>query len=406
MDVQFENLLIVLGNTINKNNKSLTEPVDWGTVLSYARFHKVLPIVLEQASKYSECTGLLNYNEYLSQATLSAVEQAQKTACFLEIYKLLGENNIYPVVLKGVVCRLLYGELCDHRSSGDEDILVKPEEYEKVHKLLVGLGFKADLENITESQARNLREVLYTKNDSPLRIEVHFNAIGNETERLTRMNNWFNTTPLTYRWVFVDGVKVKTLNHTEHFIFLICHALKHFTFCGLGIRQIADILLYAKIYGNELDKELIADVLNEFDADDICSDFFHLGNEYLGFDFKLNTRPICLDLLAEDLSQSGIYGNESSARRISSQIVTSAMNNEGLCNGKLATLKNTVFVDRKRLINNCPELEEKPYLIFKAHYERFRKYVRLKKESKASITREGIELSKKRITLLKKYRLL
>jgi hypothetical protein len=127
MNVQFNNLLTLLGKTLNKSNKALTEPVDWGTILSYARFHKILPIILEEAQKYTDCLSHPSYNEYLSQATLSTVEQAQKTACFLQLYKSFSENGICPIVLKGIVCRSLYGELCDHRASGDEDILIASE---------------------------------------------------------------------------------------------------------------------------------------------------------------------------------------------------------------------------------------------------------------------------------------
>lgn len=406
MNVQFNNLLTLLGKTLNKSNKPLTEPVDWGTVLSYARFHKVLPVILEEAQKYTDCLSHPSYNEYLSQATLSTVEQAQKTACFLQLYKSFSENGICPIVLKGIVCRSLYGELCDHRASGDEDILIASEDYENVHKILTSAGYVADFNNITRTQAQVFREILYTHPKLPLRIELHFNAIGHENDWLTKMNNWFNTDTLTYREITVDGINIKTLDHTEHFMYLICHALKHFTSCGLGIRQIVDILLYAKAYGKELDKSLIITKLKEIDAFDICSDFFHLGNEYLGFDFILDTQPLCLDLLIEDLSESGIYGNTTSARRISSQILTSAMSNRSSHQSKAKILMNTIFVDRRRLINNCPELEEKPHLAFKEHYKRFHKYIKLKKESKTNLTRDGIELSKKRMTLLKKYKLL
>ncbi len=407
MNMHFRNLLVLLGNSLNQNNnKTLTESVDWGTVLSYARFHKVLPIILEEAQNYPDCVNLPYYNEYLSQATLSTVEQAQKTSCFMELYKAFTDEGVQPIVLKGIVCRLLYGELCDHRSSGDEDILINVQDYERVHGVLTTRGFEANFSKITQTQAEVFREALYTNPNSPLRIELHFNAIGNENDWLTQMNNYFKADSLTYREIPVDGINIKTLNHTEHFLFLICHALKHFAFCGLGIRQVADILLYAKTYGKEFDKDLIIAKLKEFDAYDICSDFFHLGNEYLGFDFQLETQPICLDMLIDDLAESGIYGNETSARRTSSQILTSAMSNRGSRQSQARILMNTVFVDRRRLVNNCPELEEKPYLIFREQYKRLSKYIRLRKESKSNLTKEGIDLSKKRITLLKKYNLL
>lgn len=407
MKTQYENLLVLLGNSLNRQqNKALTEPIDWGAVLSYARFHKILPVILEAASQNSECTASPFYGEYLSQATLSTVEQAQKTAAFLQIYKQLNSEGIYPLVLKGLVCRLTYGELCDHRESGDEDLLISHSDYEKTDRILKKLGFEPNFENVTSTQAKTVREILYTHPDSPLRIEIHFNAIGYENDWLAPMNELFKYSTENYREIDCGGVKIRTFNHTEHFLYLICHALKHFTFCGLGIRQITDILLYAKSFGNELDREFITATLRKFDAIDICSDFFHLGNTYLGFDFKLATQPICLDMLIEELMESGVYGNESNERKASAHVLSAAMSNRNSGGSKASLIIRTVFADRRRLVNMCPELEDKPHLIVREQFKRLGRFIRHKKESGSNLAAEGFALGNKRIELLKKYNLL
>ena len=407
MKTQYENLLVLLGNSVNRQqNKALTEPVDWGAVLSYARFHKILPVVLEAASQISECTASPCYEEYLAQATLATVEQAQKTAAFLQIYKLLNSENIYPLVMKGLVCRLNYGELCDHRASGDEDLLIAHADYEKTDRILKEQGFEANFENVTSTQAQTVREILYTHPDCPLRIEIHFNAIGYENDWLAPMNGLFKFDGANYREIDCGGVKIRTFEHTTHFLYLICHALKHFTFCGLGIRQIADILLYAQKFGDELDRDFITDTLKSFDALDICSDFFHLGNTYLGFGFELETQPVCLDMLIEDLMESGIYGNESSARKASAHMLGAAMSSRNAGNSRAAILMRTVFADKRRLVNMCPELEDKPYLIFREQYRRLGRYMKLKKEGRSNLAAEGIALGNRRMELLKKYKLL
>lgn len=407
MKTQYENLLVLLGNSINRQqNKALTEPVDWGAVLSYARFHKILPIILEAASQNSDCTASPFYGEYLEQATLATVEQAQKTAAFLQLYKRFNDEGVYPLVLKGLVCRLNYGELCDHRASGDEDLLISHADYEKTDFILKEQGFVPDFEGITANQAQTVREVLYTHSDSPLRIEIHFNAIGYENNWLAPMNGLFRYDNENYREINCGGIKIRTFNHTKHFLYLICHALKHFTFCGLGIRQITDILLYAKSFGNELDREFITSTLKRFDAIDICSDFFHLGNRYLGFDFELGTEPVCLDMLISDLMESGIYGNETSVRKASAHVLGAAMSNKNSSGSKASLLMHTVFSDRRRLINMCPELEDKPHLIFREQCKRLGRFIRLKKEGKSNLATEGFALGNQRIELLKKYKLL
>ena len=406
MEMQYKNLLALLGNSINrKSDIKLSEPVEWGAVLSYARFHKILPVILESASDIESCVSSPIYNEYLSQATLATVEQAQKTAAFLQLYKSFVKEDVYPLVLKGLVCRMTYGDLCDHRASGDEDLFIRYDDYEISDRILKSHGYKPDFDNITSTQTRTVREVIYTSDSSLLRIELHFNAIGYENDWLAPMNELFFDSFDNYREIQVNGVTIRTLNHSEHFLFLICHALKHFTFCGLGIRQITDILLYAKVYGKELDKKFIAEKLDGFGAIDICSDMFHLGNKYLGFDFQLETEPVCLDLLIEDLMESGVYGNETSARKASAHVLGAAMSSRNSRN-KAKLLFNTVFADRRRLVNMCPELEDKPYLIFREQFKRLGRFIRLKKEGNSNLAGEGLELSKKRMSLLKNYKLL
>ena len=38
-------------------------------------------------------------------------------------------------MMKGLICRQLYGEYCDHRPSGDEDILIRKAEYKQVQQI-------------------------------------------------------------------------------------------------------------------------------------------------------------------------------------------------------------------------------------------------------------------------------
>lgn len=407
MNLQYENLLFLLGKAINKKDiVELHKPTDWGTILSYARFHKILPIVLESASEYADCVNCGFYNEYLSQAMFATAEQAQKTALFTQLYKEFEKEGVRPIVLKGLVCRQIYGELCDHRASGDEDLLISFDDYEVSDRILKEHDYKPNFDNITLTQTRTVREVLYSSASSPLRIEIHFNAIGYENDWLAPMNELFSESSENSREIQINGVNIRTLNHTEHFLYLICHALKHFTFCGLGIRQITDILLYAKVHSKELDGKFISEKLDEFGASDICSDMFHLGNKYLGFDFQLETKPICLDMLIEDLMESGVYGNETSARKASAHVLGAAMSNRSSRSNKLNLFLNTVFADRKRLVNMCPELEDKPYLIFREQIKRMGRFVRLKNEGNSNLAKEGFELGKKRMSLLQKYKLL
>ena len=111
-------------------------------------------------------------------------------------------------------------------------------------------------------------------------------------------------------------------------------------------------------------------------------------------------------MLISDLMESGIYGNETSVRKASAHVLGAAMSNKNSSGSKASLLMHTVFSDRRRLINMCPELEDKPHLIFREQCKRLGRFIRLKKEGKSNLATEGFALGNQRIELLKKYKLL
>jgi len=53
----------------------------------------------------------------------------------------LAQQGIYPIVMKGMICRQLYGDLGEHRPSSDEDILVEIKDFYKVQEILEKEGY-------------------------------------------------------------------------------------------------------------------------------------------------------------------------------------------------------------------------------------------------------------------------
>ncbi|WP_416259162.1 nucleotidyltransferase family protein [Holdemania filiformis] len=71
------------------------------------------------------------------------MKQARRTEAFLSLYReLLKVDTYYPIMMKGLICRQLYGEYCDHRPSGDEDILIRKAEYKQVQQIPQEIGYR------------------------------------------------------------------------------------------------------------------------------------------------------------------------------------------------------------------------------------------------------------------------
>lgn len=168
----------------------LTES-QWITMFEFARSHNVVPIVFEKACESRNFTEMPDYTR-LSMETMAIVAgQARRTEAFLSLYSQLIKENIHPIVMKGIICRHLYGEYCDHRPSGDEDILIHKEEYKQVEKIFVENGYIPEQINIPHTLLEKVQEITFHNVQNGLTLEVHLSLMGNGNSLQTKINSFF-----------------------------------------------------------------------------------------------------------------------------------------------------------------------------------------------------------------------
>ena len=164
-------------------------------------------------------------------------ENREKTAAFAAknlnlrqvqkgFVKLLDENGVPYVILKGEAAAADYPDP-SLRLLGDIDVLVDPENLEKVGKLLESKGFEADAEE-------NGSHRVYRSHS--IRIEVHWKIPGMpENEALAAY----------LRDVIKDAVSVGgefMAPKDEHqVLILLLHAKHHILYEGIGLRHLCDI---------------------------------------------------------------------------------------------------------------------------------------------------------------------
>lgn len=380
---------------------------EWHEVLTLAQSHNVLPLVFEKVSECEAFTILPEYQSLTVEIMATVAGQARRTADFFEIYREFLKNEIHPIVMKGLICRQLYGELCDHRPSGDEDILIRKSEYEQVCQILLSNGYIPEFQNVTAAQLDELQEITFQCNQNGLTIEVHVNPIGHEDGWRRQMDNYFQNVFQNSREEIIDGVPVTTMGHTDHLLFLILHAFKHLTVGGFGIRQVIDILLYIEKYGNECDWDEIKKVLKHLRAESFFSDLVYIGNKYLGFQLEIPFEVNCPEELLAEILDCGVFGNATQAQRTAIQMTSAAIRGKDEKDqSKIRTLLSTIFPNRAWMISMNPELIEKPYLLPICWVKRWGRFLAHNKVSGGNLAAESMKISKRRIELLKKYDIL
>ena len=396
-----ELFLQALGAALKNEAVSWDAPIsseDWLELLRLAEAHRVLPMIFQAvyaspAAKAADPAMMRRYRMYAMQMM---VLQTRKTAEFLPLLQKLKNAGVHPLVVKGIICRNLYPNP-DHRLSSDEDILILPEDFPAAHRCLTELGFT------TRDPEEKSYELSYSRPGDPLLLELHRSLFPEESKAYGGLNRFFEH--VRNRAVEQNGIT--TLDPTDHMLYLICHAFKHFLHSGFGIRQVCDMILYANRYGREIRWDALLESCRQIRAEQFAAGLFRIGWEHLGLSLEQSRLPVSWQAvyveegpLLEDILRSGVYGSADEDRLHSSNITLQAVEkrNQPETGGSLLS---AVFPSQEVMQKKYPYLKEKPMLLPIAWTDRILRYA--KGESKASNT---LKIGSDRVQLLEKYGIL
>ena len=400
-----ENFLSVLRCAVHHLPVQLTAPVDYKEILSLAAEQNLQAVICEKLCESEDFRKSSLFNEAVSKTIGTVGGQASRTAAFLDLYRTITDAGIRPIVMKGIICRQLYGDLHDHRPSGDEDILIKKEDFGKLREVMESSGYQMERDVITDEELAAVQEVTFDNPGLGLHIEVHTNAIGLESGIRRQMNDYFKNVFENMIPMEIQGTQVWTMGHTDHFLYLVLHAFKHLLSGGIGIRQTLDILMYDMTYGREIDQDYIVRCLRESDAELFYNDILEIGKRYLGFAPEKTSVPNCPEELLDDMLSNGVFGNSTQALRTANSMTFAATQNRENYH-LFGAIFRAIFPRREFMIASQPELVEKPWLLPVYWIKRFGRFLRHNKDNGGGLASESVKISRERIALLKKYRVL
>lgn len=414
MTVSEENFLTILEYCIHPQQSLpvLKEPADWSAIMDAAAKQNLFPLVYDAAAQFSSFGEL--EDEYFASATKTLTQQMEKTSAFLELYKAFLEDGFEPIVMKGIICRSLYGTNADLRPSGDEDVLIEKKDFDRAVRILNRCGYTTD-----ETPDKNLaivQEVTFKNPDTILEIELHLNPFGTSDYKRVQMNEWFHDVFGSRETVNINGVSVRTMEPTDHLLFLIFHAFKHFIGGGFGIRLMTDCLLFAEKYGGRIDWGYVWNALTKTGVNSFYTDLIILGNTYLGFDLPCDKKPTAKDELLEDMLRMGTFGNTTKKDRAAAQFTVDAVQrvkeNGGhaadggnASGGKIKGMTRRLFPSWKTWTSWKPYLADKPWFLPVEWCKRVGRYLRGETDNgNLSEISESYAVAEHRVELLSKYK--
>lgn len=365
-----------------------------GELYRLSQIHAVVPMVYEAAERIKtsgeDAERILA--QWKRQAMNSVFLQTVKTEAFLGVCRRWNEENVRAVVVKGILCRRLYPKP-DHRPSSDEDVFAAGEDWERAREVLLGSGFE-----ITDGDSPGQQVTTFSDPASGLRIELHRELFSHDSAAYGELGGVFAGAEERAVRVEVSGVPVWSMCPTEHMLYLVFHAFKHFLHSGFGIRQVCDICLFAREYAAEIDWNAAGEVLREHSADVFASAVLKIGEKYLGVPCSalLQADSPDPDDLLSDILAGGVYGSSSSDRQHSSLITLDAAS--APAKAQSSHVLKTLFPPKSYLAGKYPYLSSKPWLLPAAWLQRISEYL-----LKGGSARASVRIGSDRVRLMKKY---
>ena len=398
MDIQAGNFLKILRKFFDdKKEIQLIEPVDWELLSEIARKQNLLPLFFEAANSIEGYTSTAVYAKDQLDTFAMVASQIQRSSAFADIYEKIAKQDIYPIVMKGIVCRQLYGEFGEHRPSGDEDILVEAKEFYQVKRILEQEGYECHIPNVTKKELEQLQKVSFYNPEENLMLEVHTNIIGIENVERVQMNDLFQNAHEHGQMIRIYGTEYKTLEPTEALLFLILHAFKHFKNRGVGIRQAIDILLYYKEYKEKISMEQLLHALKTCKAEMFWRDIMYTGNQYLGLCEEYPEFTCCPEELLQDMICAGVFGENGKTDHVAARVNLGA-------HGRCSRVFRAIFPSRIILAGGRPYLADKPWLLPAAWVDRWIKFLRYAGKDVWKISSKILEKSSARMKIIEKYK--
>ncbi len=363
------------------------------TVMHCAEQHAVLPMIYDRlVPAIPSPASLLPWKQ---QALLTVYHQTVRTQEFLHLNRLLAEADLKIPVVKGILCRHLYPQP-DQRISGDEDLLVPDSAWDQMHAVLTEAGYIAQGDHDTQVAT-------YIHAGTGLRLEAHHHLFSDSSTAFRPLNRIFSDVFSRMQPYEIDGTTVYGMCPTDHMLYLLFHAYKHFLHAGFGIRQVCDINLYGCRYKEQIDWQYVQNILHSHYADVFSAAVFTIGSVYLAFPEAayLSVSSPDPEPLLNDILNGGLYGASSEDRQHSSMITLHAFESEK--QSTVSHILHTAFPPLDAMQGKYPYLLKVPALLPAAWIQRIGTYLFSGRKASAG---ESIRIGTERIALLRKYNML
>lgn len=211
-------------------------------------------------------------------------------ASFLELLDAFEEEGIDCIPLKGIWMKQFYPDP-SLRMMADLDILYRPEQEEKVHRVLLSKGYYCD--------HKDAKNNVYLRKPA-ISVEMHHMLMTEESGFCAYYETVWERAELQEGKKFIYRFKWE-----DFYIFMVAHLLKHVRNGGSGIRSIVDIWMFMDKMEEILDWAYVKKELGKLRIEAFERHIRKLADIW----FHGEGSTEFYDTLTEFFVESGLYGN-------------------------------------------------------------------------------------------------
>lgn len=289
------------------------EHTDWEAIIQLANQQSVSALIFERTLTLPKDL-LPPRQERLSMAlALDKVERYNQKHVKKqqELYQHYEAITLMPVLLKGITMAQLYPRP-SLRILGDMDVYLPLEQgYEQANQWAAEQGYTLLGDSVYEKAyyygstlIENHKYITY------FGISRYDRTLSQIMKQIREQNTWFYTS--------IEGQRYRTLPIELNAVYTFHHILHHFSYLGIGLRQVCDWILLMQRYSASMDRELFLSYAESFDLLRPMRLFALMSIRHLGAsaDYYPFTIPSdkharnLADLIIEDIFVGGNFGFE------------------------------------------------------------------------------------------------
>ncbi len=291
MNVQEQNFITLLGYGIGASRDLHIEEPSYPELLRLGEIHKVTGLLYPGLKKLLPF-GDPMMSELKKQTFSAATRDSMRSKELSRIFSACWEEGIPVLPLKGCVIKELY-PYPELRFMSDADLLIRKEDGGRMKTLMESLGHCFHKVDAADT------DVFISPYS--LNYEIHK---GLEGEGFSPESKAFTGKLMDLAEHAENDSLVLRLPNEEHYVYILCHFIKHFIYGGVGVRQLCDLYICHSKW--EMDPNRLDLLLEELRLREFHNTLKALWEHwFLGGEGN----PL-LEELGTYILQSGVFGNE------------------------------------------------------------------------------------------------